>query len=1018
MRISIVGAVRAEDESGAPISLGGSKQRAVLAVLAANVGEFVSADRISEAVWGDAVPSRAARSVATYVSNLRRQLGCDIESRQGSYCLFLPRRSVDLAAFLDALEAVEGAEALERVDLLREALALCSGVPFAGIEEHGVLRDVAIEYGERRLAAEKVVLEAEAGDGSASVLSRLGALVHEHPYDEELRSIHIRALYAAGRHVDALSSFRTYETSLREELGLEPSAQLRDLELQVLEHSLGPDPASGSAVAPSLADPTPVPRRYTAFMGRDAELGELKTRMAEHRLVSLVGAGGIGKSTLAAEAVRDAPAGVQVAWISVETVSSDAIALAVAHGVGLQPAGTVDPIDALVRYLETRPHLLVFDGCEASVAEVSRVARTVLERSDARILATSRESLGLVGESVMRVDPLTMDDAAALFMSHAELPSDLEAAASAAVRSVCAALDGMPLAVELAASRARSLPLDRIAERAKALVPLLARRRSFDERHGSLLAALDWSFDLLTPNEQETLQAVSVFRAPFSIDDVVSLVDRADAEDDLARLVDTSLVQFGEESGSYGLLEPIRQYASHQLQTADRTTPVHNRHAELLASGAEHAARREWTAETLDAWDWIFDKRADLYAATVWSADQGDGTAAIRICSALGRRLVAFGVHPQFAAPLERAVDGNKGRDDPILAQAMVQLGWMKWRDGRPQEGLAMVDDALAMARRLGDPRAGAEALYRHATIAYSDREAERAITEMDEAAGLLEQLGDPPKTMQHLNNQAVLLLASGRVHEAEELANTLRNFSTTTLGIENFAPPATIAGVREGEGRLEEALDLTVEAAEIAERQRQYFHAKGYWNGVADLADRLGTPQLVAHAVQRVGEIDLLTGARSPQADMLAASIRGGAADILGAAFQWASAVRDRFIDRPMYPGLAEDTIHGTKVHPPAIFTILVHVARALTQEGRTEDACRLATSVPSLMKTSRYARWEQRREAERWESLLAMCEEPDRHDWRPLQLEDLFDYVLERTRPYANHSDTSKLPTNITPR
>lgn len=997
MLVKLLGPVAVQDESGATLDIGGPKQRTVLAVLAANVGESVSTDLIAEALWGDRIPDRAARSISTYVSNLRRVMGDVIDSDARRYTLNLPRGSVDAAQFLDAIRGPSVAG--DRVAVFRDALRSFHGMPIDGIESHGVLRDFTTQLIEARLAAEKVVVAHDLDHDASGSISKLDSLVVQHPLDENLRGLHMRALYRAGRQADALESYSEHRDNLRDELGLDPSEELQDLELSILRHEV--DGAPGEQDLRRLVHANPAPMRYSSFVGREREAGDVLQRLSTHRLVSIVGPGGIGKSSLAAEVADNLSNVGTVAWASLEGVAAEEVALAVARAVGLEPSGSADPTEAVVRYVVSRPHVIVLDGCEAHIIEASRVCDELLRMSDLHIVATSREPLGLNGESTIRLDPLELDEAVRVFVDRAELADTLDDETLAVVHHACAAVDGMPLAIELAASRARTVPLDRLAQRMSDQIPLLRRSRSFDERHGSLLAALDWSFELLEPSQQSTLLALSVFRSPFTMAEALSVSEEQSAEDDLSRLVEVSLVQPSDASGAFRLLEPVRQYAAHRSDREGVTPDIRRRHVDLMVRSAQDAARDQWTHRASEVWSWIFDRRDEMLRAMRWSLERGDPGPTIEIIAALGRRLVALGAYRPFAVVGAQAVVEPAAEDCSALSIALTHLGWMSFVDGRVAEGVAYVDRGLEIARSTGNFRGQGEALMRRSAIAHAPQD-NAILTDWDEAWQLLRASGAEPTDM-WLNNRAQFLVGLGRIDEAVECAERLLQWWRTTLGTPCWPYMAIMALVAEARADDVAALGHLRDAARAAEVDRSYRHVEGYWAEVALLADQLGRASDRETAVHRCREVREILGVPPhPEVELIWSVAHGRNDDALREARRWIDVVTAWYLDEAVLPGVRDATFLGTSVEPPAIFRVLRHIALAFHASGRDEVACRIACSVPTMLRSSRYSGPRANPLLTSWDELFVACA-CDEWQADPLTLETVFSFLVDVTQDLA---------------
>lgn len=306
MRIQLFGSISAVGADGQEVSLGGPKQRTALAMLCLDPGHAVSTDRLIGAVWGDKVPERATRSLSTYMSNLRRGTGDVIESGTGSYTLRVDRSQIDVCAFTDAMDSADTVEAY------RDALSMWTGTPFDGLDGFGAFRDEGQRLANQRLTAERSVIEAAVASGDAvGVVPQIEALVQEFPFDEGLRGLHMRGLYGVGRQVEALESFNSFKNQLADELGLDPSPELQDLELKILQQD---DSLAGAGFVERLVSEqersqVPFPGyltkgHATALIGRDEALGQLDAAYAAAsdgiQVIAVIGEPGIGKTSLTA----------------------------------------------------------------------------------------------------------------------------------------------------------------------------------------------------------------------------------------------------------------------------------------------------------------------------------------------------------------------------------------------------------------------------------------------------------------------------------------------------------------------------------------------------------------------------------------------------------------------------------------------------------------------------------------------------------------------------------------------
>ncbi|MFF0136722.1 BTAD domain-containing putative transcriptional regulator [Streptomyces sp. NPDC005227] len=572
MRYRILGVTQVEDDRGALVTVGGPRVRALLTALARHPSRTTSPDTLIDEVWGDDPPQDAPAALQALVGRLRRAIGKDtVTSEPGGYRLRATRDDVDLYVFERLV--TEGRTALDHGDAatagtrLREALALWRGPALADLPD----RTAATRPEALRLEATRSRVEADLRLGrAAEVVPELKGLAADHPYDEALCVLLIRALSEAGRGADALAAYEEVRRALTEGLGTDPGPELRSLHAALLEQGDAPgrrgarpgsDGALASGAVPGLgsADPSRAQRtgnirpRLNSFVGREPEIGAIRSDVQRARLVTLTGPGGSGKTRLAEEAA----AGLSQAWL-VELAPLDrpeAVPGAVVSALGLRETVLItnemttaqaDPVALLVEYCAPRSQLLVLDNCEHVIGAAAELAETLLTRCPGlTILATSREPLGVPGELVRPVEPLLPDSARRLFMERASVVRPDAAAALpdlAAVDEICRRLDGLPLAIELAAARLRLLTPRQIADRLDDRFRLLTSgSRTVLPRQQTLRAVVDWSWDLLDEQERTVLREASVFAGGWDLA-AAEAVCTGPAADLVGALVDKSLV--------------------------------------------------------------------------------------------------------------------------------------------------------------------------------------------------------------------------------------------------------------------------------------------------------------------------------------------------------------------------------------------------------------------------------------------------------------------------------------------
>lgn len=630
-RICVLGPVELLAADGTPVALA-PRVRRLLAGLAAHAGAVSSVDRLAEIVWGDDLPDHSGNAVQTLVSRLRRAIrdaggGPEVLTHPEGYALLVTAESFDVTTFRGLLSRARATTLAEdRVAILTEALTLWRGAAYGLLAEEDFSREEAVALTELRAGAVVDLAEAELAAGQPSTAQeRLTALIIDRPYDERPVLLLMRCLDVSGRTVEALAVYADLRRRLRDDLGLEPSP-----DAAVAQHALlrrGP--------SPRMIGLPPV----TEVLGRGPEERALAALLATARLVTVVGPGGIGKTTLANRVARqtaDAYAdGVVVSELA-RLGPGDEVAAAVCTVLQL-PVGLAGTQRQLFDRFRGRQLLLVLDNCEHLAAEVADlVDRLLSECPGVRVLATSRVTLRLSAEHVLRLDPLPSPAAAELFRRRARrrLPDfdDTDGRMIAAVDELCRRLDGLPLAIELAASRVDVISPPELLERWSWHQSVLRGGPAGDPRHRSLTALIDWSYDRLPPEAQRAFAVVSAFAGEFSLADAADLWARLGGTGDpgwaLATLVDSSMVARSPATGRLHLLETIREYgrklladrpdeksvrAAHATLYADRAVAGR---AELYGPGHTHQVRLLLAAvdELRAAFGWAVEHRPELAA--------------------------------------------------------------------------------------------------------------------------------------------------------------------------------------------------------------------------------------------------------------------------------------------------------------------------------------------------------------------------------------------------------------------
>lgn len=642
MRVGILGRTVAWDAQGREVPLR-PQLRALLAMLALNPGTPVPVDRLVEAVHGDSRPANAHNALQAQVSRLRQALGADtVEHDAGGYRLRMTTESVDAHRFEMLAERgrviLESGDSTRASEVLTRAVRLWRGPPLADLEEARVVQDRAARLEELHLTALEDLSEADLGRGeTAQVVPRLREHVANHPFRERGWILLVRALADDGRRAEALATFAEARELLADELGADPSPELTAEHLALLRDD-DPGPGDGPVMRG-------LPAQLTALVGREEELERMRTLMDRTRLVTLTGPGGAGKTRLAIEAARGADVGACLVELAAVVDPLDVPrAVGSALGLRLQGGGPGDGRDGvitqLVNSLAGRRLLLVLDNCEHLTAAVAALSGELLARCPSlRVVATSRQPLGVTGETLVPVSGLLVgpeprDDVdGALEHPAVRLLEDRVALVSPGftvdedtvddVVRICWVLDGLPLAIELAAARARSRPLAEVASGLDAPFDLLSQGdHSGDSRHRSLSSVIEWSWDLLGDTERELLSRFSVFTGGAAPAAVRAVCGLPDTEELLAGLVDQSLLTLHE--GRYGMLSTIRTFAAERLGDPERWR---HRHAEYhldLARWADSHLRGRDQLEWLRLLDAEYP---NLRAALLWATAQEPGRA-------------------------------------------------------------------------------------------------------------------------------------------------------------------------------------------------------------------------------------------------------------------------------------------------------------------------------------------------------------------------------------------------------
>ena len=701
MRVLLLGPFDIRDGEDRPVDLSGARLRALVARLALEPGREVSADTLLDAIWEDDAPS--ANALQALVSRVRRAIGGERLTRGAAgYRLAVEPADVDMVRFERLAETGRRHGDLAA---LREAEALWRGPALADLLHLRFAEAEAIRLERLRTETTRERLGLEIATGT-DILAELEPLAGAHPLDERWQALLMRALYATGRPAEALDVFERARERLADELGADPSTELADLHLQILRQSAAPGERAERRRSNLKA-------QLTSFVGRETDLEALTEAVAASRLVTVTGPGGAGKTRLAVEAAARmsslAPQGVWL--VELATVVDDAdVPPAVLRAIGARESGLLEPsahdaASRLEEYFADQDALLVLDNCEHRIGAAAELAARLLGACPGlRVLATSREALAIGGERLYPIPPLPVSTdrpetspAVRLFCERAAAVRPdfkLDAANTPAVVEICRRLDGLPLAVELAAARMRALDAAQIAARLDDRFALLAGAdRTAPERHRTLEGVIAWSWELLSDAERALAMRMSVYPGGVGLDRVADL-------DAIAGLIDKSLVE--RDGERYRMLETIRSYAAAQLDRSGEAQAERDAMTRYCLDLVERSDDEIRSAAQIEAMARLDAEHDNLLAVLGRSVAIGDKTTGLSMVAALFWYWHLRGFRTQLANWFPAVLDLPGDVPAPLQPAVLLIMGMAQTDSGDLDASARSITAGIELGRKAG----------------------------------------------------------------------------------------------------------------------------------------------------------------------------------------------------------------------------------------------------------------------------------------------------------------------------
>lgn len=924
----ILGPIEATIDDEA-VALGGAKQRSVLAVLAIRHGQVVSSDELIEAVWGDDLPSNPLNTLQYQIAQLRKLIENDSSSpqflvtRSPGYLLDARSTSLDASTFealvRDARTALADKDKVLAAELVDDALSLWRGPALADFRYDDFAQSYAASLDDARLAAEELRVEVSLSSGRhTEVIPRLAQLVSDHPLREGLWAQQMVALYRDGQQTEALRAYQSAREALGD-VGIDPSTELRALEQQIIEQ----DPALDGPEQPAARPENNLPTAPNSLVGRDQTVTDILAALASTRLITLSGPGGSGKTRLAIETAQQSLERFEdgVWFVPLDRIDEPSLVPAfVGRTIGMKERPDVDVSDNIADTLGTRPVMLVLDNAEHIVDATAELTAALLAKCpNLTVMVTSQVLLDVHGEVVFAVEPLSLPgntssifdrledvDAVALFIERTAAAGtetdEWDDESYAAAANIVAALDGMPLAIELAAARTRSMSLSEIADGLNDRFGLLSKgSRDAPPRQRTLTGAMEWSIGLLTPEQQSTLIRLSVSTGDFDAATAASIADLSpeDVRETLAILVDRSLLRRTEDVAGvarFAMLETLRHYGTESM-TPPALGDARNAHLRTFASFVEQAAEGICGPDQMTWLARINADYANIRAALGWSLESGDLDAGMLLGGLLGRFWDWTGRLKEADEWLTRLSEADE-QQRSSRASVLAWRSYLAWEFGDTEKARDLSDAAQIAAMAGGDPVERANVLSPKALIARSTGDLDSARESSMEIIALGDEVGSEWMAAWAASTLATIALAAGDASAAETHArDTITRFERigdrrgTGWGLvacaqadfaqgkfgaaRDHARQALSASFNTHDDRnVSWALELL---AEIAHAQQQYERSAQLWGAARPAREDRGLTTSISH---QDDPIDLEQSLRSHLGDSYDTLFTGAAAD------------------------------------------------------------------------------------------------------------------------------------------